>query len=71
MLADFHTETEDESPREVSKELVALHKELLTGNSATAARLQQALPAAVTTSIRQTVGVVEQFAWCIFAVSRQ
>lgn len=56
MLADFHTETEDESPRLVSKELVALHNELLSGNSATVNRLQQALPAAVTTSVRQTVG---------------
>jgi hypothetical protein len=57
MLADFHTETEDESHRLVSKELVALHNELLMGNSATVNRLQQALPVAITTSVRQTVGI--------------
>lgn len=56
MLSDFHTEVEDDSPREVSKELVALHNELLTGNSTTIQRLQDALPAALGTSQRQTVG---------------
>ena len=55
MLADFHVETEDESPREVSKELVALHNELLTGNSNTIERLQQAMPIAVSTSKQETV----------------
>ena len=58
MLADFHTETEDESPREVSKELVALHNELVTGNAATMERLRQSVPAAVNTSVRQTVGIL-------------
>ena len=55
MLADFNTETEDDSPREISRELVALHNELLTGNSATMERLRQALPAAAGKSQQQTV----------------
>ena len=57
MMSDFQTETEDESPREVSKELVALHNELLTGNSTTIQRLQKALPAALSSSQRQTVAL--------------
>ena len=56
MLADFNTETQDDSPRDVAKELVALHNELITGSSSTLARLQGAAPAAVATSQRQTVG---------------
>ena len=56
MLADFNTETQDDSPRDIAKELVALHNELITGSSSTLARLQHAAPAAVATSQRQTVG---------------
>ena len=67
MLSDFHTETEDESPREVSKELVALHNELMTGNSTTIERLRQALPAAWTNSMRQTVSQASDFGHCFFA----
>ena len=55
MLADFKTETQDDSPRLVSKELVALHNELITGQSSTLTRLQQAAPAAVSTSLQQVV----------------
>ena len=58
MLADFRVETEDESPREVSKELVSLHNELLTGNSNTIERLRQAMPAGVSKSMQQTVSLM-------------
>ena len=57
MLADFHVETEDESPREISKELVSLHNELLKGNSTTIERLRQAMPAGVSKSMQQTVSL--------------
>ena len=58
MLADFHVETEDESPREVSKELVSLHNELLTGSSSTIERLRQAMPAGVAKSMQQAVRLI-------------
>ena len=60
MLADFNTEVEDGSPREISKELVTLHEELLRGNSATMDRIQQALPIDLSRSMQQAVSTHAQ-----------
>lgn len=57
MVTDFNTEAEDDSPREISKELVALHNELITGQSSTFQRLQVSAPAAVNASTQQPVSI--------------
>lgn len=57
MVADFNTEVEDDSPREVSKELVALHNDLITGQTASIHRLQASAPAAVAASVGQPVSI--------------
>ena len=55
MLADFAAEVEDDSPRLVSCELVALYGELLGGEGSTLERLRRSTPAGTSTSLRQTV----------------
>ena len=42
MLADFNVEVQDDSPRQVAKELVLLHDELLQGKMGMLQRLKDA-----------------------------
>lgn len=59
MGADFNADLEDESPREVSRELVALHNDLIRGDTTRLARLQQLIAEfqGASMSKRQRVGV--------------
>ncbi|KAK9838512.1 hypothetical protein WJX81_004218 [Elliptochloris bilobata] len=55
MAEAFNVELEDDSAREVAKELVGMHSELLRGDAARLERLRRSAPAASSASWREQV----------------